>query len=121
MEKPLLFTQKTGNMEQSNKIEMTLIKWFIARFRSKSPKEYEVLVKICTVLASLMAAYIGIYATSNIIPHTGICAKLDGIFITAGAVLTATGITAASTTSDPTLANRTPVTTTTHDRGNDTV
>jgi fatty acid desaturase len=104
-------------MEQPNKVEMSLIKWFVARFKSKSPAEYATLVKVCTVLAVLMGAYIGIYAQSAIIPHTGIWATLNGVFITAGAVLTATGITAASTTTDPTLTTRKP--SDVSDRGND--
>lgn len=101
-------------MATPNKVEMTLIKWFIARFKSKSPKEYAILVKVCVVLASLMGAYIGLYTSTGVIPHTGIFNTLDSVFVTAGAVLTATGVTAASTTSDPALANRTT------DNGNDT-
>lgn len=106
-------------MATPNKFEMGILKWFIARLKSKSPKEYEMLVKACTVLSAIMAAYIGFYTQTPIIPHAGIWEKLNAIFVTAGAVLTATGIIAATTTTDPALTQR-KLSADTSDRGNDT-
>jgi len=91
-------------MKKPNKLEMGVLKFIIARFKSKSPKGYAVLSKVCGLAASAMLAYIVIY-NQGILPAKYAAAEgqIDNACIVIGAALSALGLGAASTTTDPEL------------------
>lgn len=94
-------------MQEPNKIEMGIIKLIVARFKSKSPKGYAVLGKVCTIAASFMGGYILLY-NGHALPAAWepSIGQIDNICIVIGASFTALGLGAASTTTDPALVSK---------------
>jgi hypothetical protein len=91
-------------MNKPNKLEMGLLRFVIARFKSKSPAGYALLAKVCGFASSAMLAYIIIY-NQGLLPlkYAAIEAQADNYCIVLGAALSALGLGAASTTTDPAL------------------
>lgn len=91
-------------MNKPNKIEMGLLRFLIARFKSKSPAGYELLAKVCGFASSVMLAYIIVY-DQHLLPlrYAAVEAQVDNYCIVLGAALSALGLGAASTTTDPAL------------------
>lgn len=87
-----------------NRVEMSVFKFILARFKSKSPKGYALLTKICGFSASAMIAYVIIY-NQGILPksYATIEGQIDNICVVLGAALTALGLGSASSTTDPAL------------------
>ena len=83
---------------------MGILKFLVARFKSKSPKGYAVLAKVCGFAGSVMLAYIIIY-NQGILPakYAAVEGQVDNACIVIGAALSALGLGAASTTTDPVL------------------
>lgn len=85
---------------------MGILKFIIARFRSKSPAGYALVAKICGYAGSAMLAYIIIY-NQGILPakYAPIEGQVNNACIVIGAALSALGLGAASTTTDPALVS----------------
>ncbi len=92
-------------MQQPNRIEMGVLKLFLARFKSKNPKGYAVLQKVSFGLSGLMLAYITVYnfAYTPSFPHW--LGVVDNLCVVFGAALTTLGLSAGDHTTDPNLAN----------------
>lgn len=94
-------------MQEPNKIEMSVLKIIIKRFKSKSPKGYAILTQICVSVASIMGAYILLYNGHALpVKYNVIENQIDNICIVIGAAFSSLGLGAASTTTDPTLASK---------------
>src|ERR1700761_9198247 len=91
-------------MKKPNRLEMGLLKFLVARFKSKSPAGYALLAKVCGFASSAMLAYIIVY-NQNLLPlkYVAIETQIDNYCIVLGAALSALGLGAASTTTAPAL------------------
>ena len=94
-------------MDKPNKLEMSLLKFIIARFKSKSPRGYAMIANACGFLSIILAGYVITYnlATPQMITNP-IFGKIDNVCIVLGAAFSALGLGAASTTTDPNLASQ---------------
>jgi len=88
-----------------NKLEITGIKFLLAKFRSKSPKGYKFFMYLCFVLAGICGMYMGAYKFYYV-PHTTVLGAIYSGCYAIGAALTSAGITSLSTTTDPELASK---------------
>jgi len=78
----------------------------IARFRSRSPKGYAIVARICGIVAAFMAGYIVVYQC-DVLPATQpVWANINSVCVVAGAAFSALGLGAASTTTDPDLMSK---------------
>ena len=93
-----------------NKLELTGVKYILARFKSKSPNGYQLLTNIAGSLAGICALYILAYNTGSLgglFPsYVAVLGKLNSLAIVAGAALTSVGLTSMSTTTDPELISK---------------
>lgn len=94
-------------MAQPNKLEMGIIKFIIARIKSKSPTLYTKISKIAGWVIALSAAYISVY-NLGLPPckYTVLLGQIDNYCIVIGAAATALGFVSMTTTTDPTLLSQ---------------
>lgn len=91
-------------MQIPSKIEMGLLKFIIARIKSKSPAMYANLSKVAGVIIVLTGAFIAVY-NANVLPATYVhlWGQIDNICVVVGACATSLGFVSITTTSDPAL------------------
>lgn len=87
--------------KQLSKFQIKIIAFILKRFKSKSPKGYKILTRICIVASILMAAFIAAFK-ADLLPTVNhpIFATIKDLCVVGGAAFTALGLGSASTTTD---------------------
>ena len=82
---------------------MKLIKFFLARWQSKSPVAYKILTDIAVIVASLLGLFMWVHSIEPQLFQSAIWVKLYEVAPTAISFLAGIGLVAKTTTTDPAL------------------
>ena len=88
---------------EMNQLELSFAKFWLARLKSKSPKEYQLITNAAKLIVAICGLYILAFNTCNLATYGAIYGTINAICIGLGAGATALGFTSATTTTDPSL------------------